>query len=427
MPYDRLCIVDGKLATTVGPQYIDPAQRDVIAIDLTGHPLTSAKRVVQRESGGILFPQIILDPSRSRDLLTKFALIQARSDHDSKLRDTVRSDINYSVTHRHVIDSTRHSREEMVDLVASVDIEGDENIGVPKWEIEALDRTRKDLVISQAMFDDRIHPADANHFSFNLEGLKYKVERLNGILSRPAIDLMREDLRKTIADGWSSLMMKNSPRFFRDENGVVSIDNESQGWTPEYYKIAEAWPIFSSMLKDKIVLDPFAGAGTLTNLLATRNLPAKILTSDLSYDGGHPLESSGKFYAPDLNRKMWEILFDDLPSWYKPDHSRVGPAVAADVRSLPFEDKSIDYIVADPPYGKNCPGGLDLLQDALSEMKRVTREGNILLIPTEWLEALQASGHELEQLTRDVSRGKSGLPTCYVYIPTRKSNNRSYL
>lgn len=140
--------------------------------------------------------------------------------------------------------------------------------------------------------------------------------------------------------------------------------------------------------------------------------------TDLSYEDGRELERLGKFYAPKLNRKMWELLFDDLPSWYKPNRSIIKEPIASDVRILPFEDKTIDYIVTDPPYGKNCSGGCDLLVDSINKMRRVTREGSILLIPTDWVDKLQTAGIEVKQLTLDVSRGLSSLATCYVYIPS---------
>ncbi len=217
-------------------------------------------------------------------------------------------------------------------------------------------------------------------------------------------------------------MMKNAPRFYSDADSEISLDKNSSNWTPEYYKIAEAWPIFSEVLRNKSVLDPFAGAGMLTNLLAARNIPNKIFVSDIAYEGGTPLESSGKLYAPELNRKMWEALFDDLPSWYKPDHSAIETPITSDVHQLPFQDKTIDYIVADPPYGRNCPGGLNLLHTSLREMKRVTREGSILLVPEQWVEELDSAGHDVARLTRDVSRGMSSLPTCYVYVSSRNNN-----
>lgn len=417
LPSDRISIIDGKLATTAGPQYIGPG-RDITAIDLTGDPLVSAKRIVQRETPSMPFAQMILDPDKSKELLAKHALIKNRSGHEASLRAIVTPSGFSRVTRRHHIDTVNHSREEMVDMILPPDRD-EETDGVPEWEIEALSRTEMDLDIARAAIGSRIHPADKDHFNFNFEGLKYQTERLNGMLLDVAIEAMRNDIRSTIADAWSSLMMKNSPRFFKDQEGNISLDDESQGWTPEYYKVAEAWPIFSTMLKDKSILDPFAGAGTLTNLLAAKNLPSKVLASDISYEGGSPLEQTEKFYAPDLNRKMWEILFDDLPSWYKPDHSKVQPAVAADARYLPFEDKSVDYVVADPPYGKNCPGGLDLLLEALPEMKRVAKEGSILLVPIDWLDELQARGQEVKQLTHDVSKGKSGLPSCYIHIASK--------
>lgn len=321
------------------------------------------------------------------------------------------------VSHTHRIDTSKLSREEVVDLVIPQDTSFSE--WVPDWEIEVLSKTADELSTAQHLFDGKIHPADEKHFGYHLEGIKYKTDRLSIMLGAKAITSVRDDLRKTIIDGWSSLMLKNAPRFFRDNQGVPSIDSDSFTWTPEYYKIAEAWPIFSEALKDKSVLDPFAGAGTLTNLLAARKIPSRIFTSDISYEDGQPLEVSGKVYAPDLNRKMWEALFDDLPSWYKPNHSSIEEPRTSDVRNLPFADKSIDYIVTDPPYGKNCPGGLELLQDSLREMKRVTKEGCILLIPEKWVDQLQRAGHDITQLTRDVSRGASNLPTCYIYVRSK--------
>lgn len=418
LPNDRLCVIDGKLATTVGPQHINPNERDVTSIDLTSHPLTSAKRIAQRETG-LSFPEIIFDPAEAGQLLARYALIQARADHDRGLRQKMHTDNVYPVTHSHRIDTSRLSREEVVDIVVP---QGDPfSEWVPDWEVEALTRTAADLESTRRLFDGKIHQADDIHFKYHLEGIKYKTDRLGLMLGERAIASVRDDLRKTIIDGWSSLMMKNAPRFFIDQSGSVSIDNDSFGWTPEYYKVAEAWPIFSDMLQNKSVLDPFAGAGTLTNLLAARNLPSKIYTSDIAYEGGQPLEGTDKLYAPNLNRKMWEALFDDLPSWYKPDHSTVEAPRTSDVRELPFEDKSVDYIVTDPPYGKNCPGGLDLLHSALREMKRVTKEGSILLIPEEWVEPLQREGHAITQLTRDVSRGTSSLPTCYIYVDSKST------
>lgn len=418
LPDDRLCIIDGKLATTVGPQYIDPGQREVTAVDLTGHPLTSAKRITQRETG-LSFPEIIFDPEQAEQLLGRFALIKARADHDQGLRRKMHTDVVHPVSHNHRIDTSRLSREEVVNLVVPQGVAFDEE--VPDWELEALIRTAADLSSARHLFDGQIHQADDIHFRYHLEGIKYKTDRLGLMLGTRAIASVRDDLRKTIIDGWSSLMMKNAPRFFTDEDGKISMDKDSFGWTPEYYKIAEAWPIFSEVLKGKSVLDPFAGAGTLTNLLAARNIPSKIFSSDISYEGGRPLEGSGKLYAPDLNRRMWEALFDELPSWYKPDHSTIEASRTSDARQLPFQDKSIDYIVTDPPYGKNCPGGLDLLHSSLREMKRVTKEGSILLVPEEWVDKLKEAGHSITQLTRDVSRGTSSLPTCYIYVDSRNA------
>jgi len=241
------------------------------------------------------------------------------------------------------------------------------------------------------------------------------------MLDPRGIETVRADLRKTIIDAWSSIMMKNTPRFFRNPEGKVLIDDKSQTWTPEFYKIAEAWPIMTRMLKDKVILDPFAGAGTLANLLASRGIPSKIYVSDIAYEGGVPLDDEKSVYATDLNRQMYEVLFDDLPSWYKPNHSAIQEPITADVRNIPLFDKSVDYVVTDPPYDKNHKGGgVELLMSALGEMTRVAKRGCILLVPEHWLPILEKEGYNIRQMTKDVSNGISGFPTCYIFIDSNK-------
>lgn len=206
------------------------------------------------------------------------------------------------------------------------------------------------------------------------------------------------------------------PRFFQDANGNSRLDEKSHKWTPEYYKIAEGWPFLSSKLKDKKILDPFAGAGTFMYLLAARNIPKHVAMTDKCFPGGSPIDDDGNFYAPQLNRDMASILFDDLPSWYKPDFSNVQVMDASDSRHIDVKDKSLDYIVADPPYGKNCEGGIGLLLGNLAEFNRVAKEGSILLVPLDWKKQIRDAGYELEELTGDVSRGTSGFPVCYVHV-----------
>lgn len=418
LPEDRTCVIDGKLATIAGLRYIEPTDREIVTVDLTSHPLISAKRITQRETGQS-FPETVLNRDSLRGLLARYVLIQERATHDSVMRSRMESkDQGRRPNRTHKINSGELSYHEAVGLVVSGE---NDKQGVPDWELEALWKTVRDLQIARDKLGSKVHPADDNHFRYNFESIKNKIDRLSIMMADTAISSIRHDIKDTVIDGWSSLMMKHTPRFFIDHGGNLSVDNRSQRWTPEHYKIAEAWPIFSTLLKDKTILDPFAGAGTLVNLLASREAPKEVYTTDLSYEDGRELEGLGKFYAPKLNRKMWELLFDDLPSWYKPSRSIIKEPIASDVRILPFEDKTIDYIVTDPPYGKNCSGGCDLLVDSINEMRRVTREGSILLIPTDWVDKLQTSGIEVKQLTLDVSRGSSSLATCYVYIPSSVS------
>ena len=85
LPSDRPCIIEGKLATTVGPQYIDGRTRPVIKLDLTSTPLVSAKRVTQREGRG-RFSEIFHTQRGGQELLGKLAMIKARALHDLELR-----------------------------------------------------------------------------------------------------------------------------------------------------------------------------------------------------------------------------------------------------------------------------------------------------------------------------------------------------
>lgn len=416
LPSDRACVIDGKLATTVGPGYIGETNRSIISVNLYSDALTSAKRITQRETG-LSFAETVLDSGQAKGLLARYVLIKARAEHDLAMRKNIETEgATRSANVAHRINTRSSSAQEVVSLVVPKTTQGGER--VPDWELGLLEKTIHDLQAARVVLGDIVHPSDDAHFKYNLDGIKYKTDRLSIMMADKAIADIRHDLKNTIIDSWSSLMMKHTPRFFVDADGNLSVDSKSQRWTPEHYKIAEAWPIFTTMLKGKTILDPFAGAGTLANLLASRQIPSRIYTTDLSYEGGLELDGLGKFYQPELNRKMWELLFDDLPSWYRPIHSLIDTPMPSDVRSLPFDDKSIDYIVTDPPYGRNCKGGCELLVESLGEMKRVAKEGCILLIPTDWVEQLEKKEPNIERLTHDVSRGSSSLATSYIFIPS---------
>jgi hypothetical protein len=232
---------------------------------------------------------------------------------------------------------------------------------------------------------------------------------------------IRDQLRKSIIDCWFGLMMKETPRFFTNEAGERSLDTKSHRWTPEFYKIAEGWPTLSTMLKGKEILDPFAGAGTLAHLLVARDIVAGAQLSDIAFKGGVPLDKEGNMYDSELNSQMTQILFDDLPSWYKPDFSKITNRFHADALNLPIKDNAVDYIVTDPPYGRNLDrGGIGMLIGALPEFARVSREGSILMLPTNWVEEIENSGQPVTRLTGDVSRGHSKLPVCYIHVPPTK-------
>jgi 16S rRNA G966 N2-methylase RsmD len=263
-----------------------------------------------------------------------------------------------------------------------------------------------------------MHPNDRGHFEYQYQSIRYNAERLTTMLDPTGIADLRAQLKKSITDCWFGLMMKQTPRFFKDQEGNIELDTISHGWTPEYYKIAEGWPMLSNRLKGKSILDPYAGPGTLTHLLVARGIPSEVLLSDISYEGGRPLNDKGHVYASKENSQMTQVLFDDLPSWYKPDFSPISQRLTADSRNMDhLKDNAVDYVVTDPPYGKNySEGSLGLLLGSIPEFDRVSREGSILMVPVEWTRQIRDAGFNITLLTGDVSRGHSKLPVCYIHV-----------
>lgn len=417
LPDDRPCIIDGKLATTVGPQYIDLGSRPVVSIDLTSQPLVSAKRVLQRE--GHQFSDIFRAEDKGAVLLGRLAMIDRRASHDKDLRGKIESeDPSLEGLMHYKIDTSKASTSEIIEYFTGTADFADR---VPDWEFQALKETLATLAHLHIMLDGKVHPNDVTHFEHQFESIRFNMDRL-GVMTHPTgIESVRNDLKKAITDCWFGLMMKEAPRFFSDARGEVTLDTESQNWTPEFYKIAEGWPVLSTLLKDKQILDPFAGAGTLINLLVARNIPESAILSDIAFSGGRPVDKEGHTYLPVLNNQISQLLFDNLPSWYKPDFSPIKGHVTANANKLPIKEDAIDYVVADPPYGKNCAaGGIGLLLGSITEFNRVAREGSILMVPVEWVSEIEAAGHNVKLLTKDVSRGHSKLPVCYILIESNK-------
>lgn len=414
LPTDRPCIISGVLATALGPQYATP-DRPVVCIDLVSQPLITAKRVLERD--GNTLADIFLRERQS--ILGQLALTNMRMDESYTAREqalaiTAPDDPN---VYRFQADTSRFSAQELIEHFAG---NGDFSQYVPEWEHQALQETLATLADLRAELGDRVHRIDVTHYDHHFEAIQYNAERLKVVLYPEGIAEVRATLRKAIADCWFGLTMKEIPRFFADQDGNAVLDTESNAWTPNFYKIAEAWPALSTILKDKSVLDPFGGAGTLMNLLIARCIPRSVVASDLAYEGGTPVNDTGNTYMPTLNEQAARLVFDALPSWYRPDFTSHKGYVTADARRLPFTDNAIDYIVGDPPYGRRHPtGGLHLLLSVLGECNRVAREGSIFLVPADWPAQIEAAGHNVERLTNDVSRGLSTHPVCYIRISAR--------
>jgi len=417
LPTDRPRIVNGELATTLGPHYLDP-NRPIICIGLSSEPVIAAKRILEREGSTladifrgnppVILGQLALSAARMRDAE------EARA----RAADIARPD--GSNVFRFTADTSKFSAQELIEHFSG---NGDFRQYVPEWEYRGIQDTLATLTDLRAKLGDKVHRIDVTHFNYHYEAIKYNAERLRVVLYPEAIAEVRATLRKAITDCWFGLTMKETPRFFADQNGNVKLDTESEAWTPHFYKIAEAWPVLSTILKDKHILDPFAGAGTLANLLMARDIPASVVMSDLAYQGGSPVDAAGHTYLPNLNSQAARLVFDSLPSWYRPDFSPLKEYVTADARHLPFADKSFDYVVGDPPYGRRHPtGGVELMLSMLDECDRVARNGSVFLVPFEWPGQIEQAGYKVARLTNEVSRGQSKHPVCYIRVTKPKTS-----
>lgn len=415
IPSDRPVVIDGKFATTLGPVFLGDSDRPLVAIDLTSNPLVSAVRTLKKEN--FSFEEMFSAKDIGSRLLERYAKVGARAERDREIKGGLvdqtgapKHDLSYFVN------TSTISLQEVIDYF-TVD-EGFENF-VPDWEVEAVRQSWATLAYMKVMFSSSMHPNDAEQFDYQIGRIKFNLERLQVQVNPAGINEVRGKLKKAITDCWFSIMMKEAPRFFKSEDDGLILDNESQQWSPEYYKVAEGWPVLRTLLEGKDILDPFAGAGTLVHYLASRDIPKTATLSDIGYADGAPVDGDGHVYVPELNAKTTQLFFDNLPSWYKPDLTNVTNYDTADARELPYADDSFDYIVSDPPYGKNCKtGGIGLLLGSLSEFRRVAKEGSILMVPTEWVgEVIAAEGEErVTVLTRDVSRGLSKSPVCYILV-----------
>lgn len=421
LPEDMFGVVEGKLATTIAPRLTMLGDRALVLVDLTSDPFVSAKRVTERELGG-RFSWLTAFGRGGEEaverLLQNHVFVNQRKDRDAEMRRKVIESYPTEigrVASRHTYNTTLFSPDEIVMRLLETGNPRDE---VFEWELDAVADTLDDMTIVGGRFRERLKDADKRQHEHSREAVEYELQRLALHKTPDAIAKIRSGLRDAIVDSWASLVMKGSPRFYQDADGVISLDVTSSRWSPEFYKIANAWPVLSNLLKGKEILDPFAGPGTLTNMLAGRNIPKKIHVSDIAYQNGEPLDDEGHLYVPEMNRMMWTSFFDRLPSWYRPNTTPVEEPKTADARRLPFDDKSIDYIVTDPPYDKNhAGGGVSLLLEVLPEFARVSKLGSVMLLPVGWVQELKKRvPYGITQITGDLSAGRSNYPTCYVLI-----------
>lgn len=408
-------VVEGKHATAVGPQVID-GKRKIYALNLTAPTEVTAARVLRREGIGLV--DLILHPQRIVDYLT---MINKRNEHiRAQIAEERRPD---SLQSSNVVDTSLFHPEEVVSYIFQDD---SWLVRSPKWEIEAL--RQKILQLQSIFLDHRIEKElrDLQHFRINIEALEYQlIHRLCVTTNAPGLAEIRAEIRSRLQGAIFSLLIKKIPRFFvrqAEQDGEQLMERQidlcSQKWTPEYYKLAISWPTLKTILQDQELLDPFAGSGVLAHVLSAHGIPKSLVCADLSYPGGLTLNDTDYYYDPQLNTHMMRIMFDDLPSWYKPEGIRnKSMFVTHDANQLPFPNRAFDMIVTDPPYGFNLnDGGIEFFVTVLPELLRVVRKGCLLIVPQAWLNELDKRGVNFDLLVNDLSNGSSHHPTVLIYI-----------
>jgi 16S rRNA G966 N2-methylase RsmD len=257
---------------------------------------------------------------------------------------------------------------------------------------------------------------DIIHMEENLERVRYQLhERLFTIIDPKVRELIFNDIRNAIVNFIYSIF-RVTPKYYITKTGEIRKDENSHMWAPEFYKIARAWPLLKSLLIDKEIFDPFAGAGNLSFHLVGRGIIKRAVLGDLSYFGGSPLNGDEIYYDPFLNFGLYSSFFNGLPELFKPDNRRIS-FLTMNALNPAFGKRSFDYILTDPPYGKNLnDGGIKSFLKFTESLLPLARKGIIYLIPQEWNSVLINNGFNMQQLTNDLSLGQSKLPTNYVLV-----------
>lgn len=418
LPMDRPVVIEGKLATQIGPQYI--TGRPIKSVTLTVHPFQSAVRVMQRE--GIPYEDMF-GAHAEEDFMRYYKQTRDRTDHITELQQNSAwlSPSDDTLTEAVSVNTTGYSSDEVVGLILGCDgISPELGNGADLDGINAFAAKLMTFAIRLNGYNQ--NPLDKEHFDYNFKNLRYQMQRLHVNLGAGATHLLQENIKGTIIDSTFSLFMRSVPRFYRRGEDEIVVDSTSVKWTPEFYKIAMAMPTLKTLIAGKTVLDPFGGAGSLMFYLAAREVPKAVFCSDICYRGGLSLDDDDTTYEPDLNQQSITTLFASLPSWCRPRFDRMKGFVTADAMRLPLRDRAVDIIVGDPPYGVNCTqGSAHTLTLALPELLRVSREGVLTMIPLSWVPTLERSPYTVKKLTNDLSLGSSNLPTCYVHISASES------
>lgn len=267
-----------------------------------------------------------------------------------------------------------------------------------------------------------VESADSENFEkfANQIDLELRVEPIN-----------QDVVKKLILQASFSIFAKHGPKILtegKNEDIQMQSDHESQKWRISFYKMLRAEKGLE-FLRGKEVFDPCAGSCTLAVEAITYLGCKSIVCGDLCFPGGKPIVDS-MYYAPKQNLQIYELIFKGLPEWARPDiSSRIKGLIVADATAMPLKDNSFDYVLSDPPFGMSCPiNGPGILIDILKESLRISRNGAVVLILTEWEDFLNEKFKDLKwewnYVTPNLSdEGKK--PMAYAHVRSLGMDNQS--
>jgi hypothetical protein len=387
------------------------SERTIIEVVLTCTPLTGVLRTMV--SGGASLATIMTG-EHTEELVQRLPDQAGQAENYESIRTSRPDSAN-----RIEIDTTIYAVHEIVGLLG-VESQGRNAILEDNsyYEGMALSETISSLEAVGSKLRYKIFYQNVETFEYNLQTLRRLLGLIQNMYVPEAVDELSKEIKERLVDCWYGLTPMVMSRFSINADGTTGVDRTSHAWTPPHYKLSAAEPILKSLMKDKNILDPFAGASVMLSYLAASGIIDKATGSDIAYRGGRSIDGDST-YDPWLNNEMLRFPFDNLSSRHKPSTRKIEDFVTADATALPFDDNQFDYIVTDPPYGISFNEDINTFLESMPELLRVAKLGVIGLVPVSWSEKFDTSLYEVKTLTGELCKGNPTIQTQYVLVKDR--------